>query len=213
VDRGIRLAGTYSLDAPLEAWRKERDVIRQTILEKAFDERRRSFVQAFGSSNLDASVLVMPRVGFISALEPRFQSTLEALKRDLGRDGLVYRYRGSDALPGGEKTFALCSFWLVDALALGDRLSEAHDLFERVLGYANDLGLFSEEIDPASGELLGNFPQGFTHMGLINAAVNLAKAARHGPEAEPETEAERSDRAGSAAAAGYSRNDTASSGR
>jgi GH15 family glucan-1,4-alpha-glucosidase len=209
VDRGIRLAETHSLDAPLQAWRKERDVIRQTILEKAFDEQRGSFVQAFGSRILDASALVMPRVGFISALEPRFQSTLEALKLELGRDGLVYRYRGSDALPGDEKTFALCSFWLVDALALGNRLSEAHDLFERVLGFANDLGLFSEEIDPASGDLLGNFPQGFTHMGLINAAVNLAKVAKHGPEEKPETEAERSSRARSAAAAGYIRNSVA----
>jgi len=213
VDRGIRLAEGYTLEAPLDAWREERDAIRKAILEKAFDERRRSFVQAFESQALDASALVMPRVGFLSAQDPRFQSTVEVLVKELGSDGLMYRYRGGDALPGDEKTFALCSFWLVDALALGGRLSEAHDLFERVLGYANDLGLFSEEIDPAGGELLGNYPQGFTHMGLINAAVNLAKAARHGPETEPETEAERSGRAGSAAAAGYDRDSAAATNR
>jgi GH15 family glucan-1,4-alpha-glucosidase len=205
VDRGVRLAEAYGLEGPVADWRRERQAIRAAVLERGFDERRGTFVQAFDSTALDASALVMPRIGFLSAQDPRFHSTVEVLQKELGGDGLVYRYRGGDALPGDEKTFALCSFWLVDALALGDRLQEAHDLFERVLGYASDLGLFSEEIDPAGGELLGNFPQGFTHMGLINAAVNLAKVARHGAETEPETEADRSSRARAAAAAGYDR--------
>jgi GH15 family glucan-1,4-alpha-glucosidase len=212
VDRGLRLAETHGLEAPLQSWREERETIREAILDHAWDEALGSFVQAFGSQALDASALVMPRVGFLSALDPRFQSSLDALTRALGRDGLVYRYRGEDALPGDEKAFALCSFWLVDALALGNRLDEAHDLFERTLGYANDLGLYAEEIDPDGGELLGNYPQGFTHMGLINAAVNLAKVAQHGPEADPETEAQRSDRARPAAAAGYRRKGSPSSG-
>jgi alpha,alpha-trehalase len=111
----------------------------------------------------------------------------------------VYRYRTSDGMAGGEGTFTLCTFWLVEALALGGRLDEAHELFERVVGYANDLGLLAEEINPDTAEQLGNFPQGFSHMALIGAAVNLAKAAGHGPEQQAETESERADGARSAA--------------
>ena len=126
----------------------------------------------------------------------------------MAQHGIVYRYRSADGLPGGEGGFLTCSFWLVDALALSGRLDEAHDLFERVSGYANDLGLLSEELDPNSRELLGNFPQGFTHMALINAAINLAKASKHGAEKPAETEAERATRAKTAVAEGYFRRRT-----
>jgi GH15 family glucan-1,4-alpha-glucosidase len=128
------------------------------------------------------------------------QSTVDNIKEGLTRDGLVYRYRAEDGLPGNEGVFLTCSFWLVDALALGGRLDEAYSLFEKLLGYANDLGLFSEEYDPEAGIMLGNFPQGFTHMSLINAAVNLAKATKHGAEDSAENEAERAGKAGIAAA-------------
>jgi GH15 family glucan-1,4-alpha-glucosidase len=120
----------------------------------------------------------------------------------VGSDGFVHRYCTSDGLPGGEGSFTLCSLWLVDALALAGRLDDARALFERILGRANDLGLFSEEVASSTGELLGNYPQGFTHLGLIGAAVNLAKADRHGAEHEAQTESERAGKARHAAAAG-----------
>ncbi len=119
-------------------------------------------------------------------------------------NGLVCRYQNDDGLAGGEGTSALCTFWLVEALALEGEIDAAHDLFERTIWHANDVDLLSEEIDPITNELLGNFPQGFTHLRLINAAVNLAKVTKHGAEEHPENEAERASRAGSAAAEGYS---------
>ena len=202
LDCGIRLAKEHGLDAPLDRWRRTRDAIRRAILERGFDARRRAFTQAFGSTALDAGALAIPRIGFLPATDPRVRSTVERIRTELTRGGLVYRYRTDDGLPGDEATFALCTFWLVDALALGSRLDEAHDLFDRVLGHANDVGLLAEEIDPESGALLGNFPQGFSHLALIGSAVNLAKAAKHGAEDRPETEAERAGRAHRAAKEG-----------
>ena len=142
---------------------------------------------------------MIPRIGFLPPTDPRVESTVEQIRRHLTKGGLVYRYRTQDGLAGGEGTFTLCTFWLVEALALGGRLDQARQLLERTLGYANDLGLLAEEINPETSEQLGNFPQGFSHMALIGAAVNLAKAARHGPEQQPETESERASRAGGAA--------------
>jgi GH15 family glucan-1,4-alpha-glucosidase len=150
-------------------------------------------------------VLLIPRTGFLPATDSRIQSTIEIIRSRLSQDGIVYRYRSEDGLPGGEGVFLTCTYWLIDALALSGRLDEAHDLFERVSGYANDLGLLAEEFDPRSKKLLGNYPQGFTHLGLINAAINLAKITKHGAEAHAETEAERASRAGAAATEGYSR--------
>ena len=145
---------------------------------------------------------MIPRIGFLPPTDPRVRSTVDQIRRHLTKDGLVYRYRTPDGLAGGEGTFTLCTFWLVDALALGGQLDEAHQLFERAVGYANDVGLLAEEIDPETREQLGNFPQGFSHMALIGAAVNLAKAARHGPEHRAETESERARTAGTAASGG-----------
>lgn len=130
-------------------------------------------------------------MGFLPPTDPRVRSTVERIRERLTAHGLVYRYLTGDGLPGGEATFALCSFWLVDNLALGGRVDEARALFERVVGYANDVGLLAEEIDPGSGELLGNHPQGFTHLALIRSALHIAKAEAFGPEERAETPAER----------------------
>jgi alpha,alpha-trehalase len=203
VDRGVRLAEHYGLPAPLDEWRQTRTAIHDAILTEGYNAGCGAFTQAFGSNVLDASALYIPLVGLLPPTDQRVQSTVERIRNDLTRDGLVYRYRAGDGLPGGEGTFSLCSLWLVDNLALGGRLDEAHDLFERILSFANDVGLLSEEIAPSTGQMLGNFPQGFTHMAVIGAAVNLAKAARHGPEAEPENEAERAHRARPAAEQGH----------
>jgi GH15 family glucan-1,4-alpha-glucosidase len=177
LDRGVRLALEHELEAPLERWQATRDQIRQVILDHGYSEQVGAFIQAFGSHTLDASALDIPRFGFLPATDPRVQSTIDAIRRDLTRQGLVYRYRTADGLAGGEGTFILCTFWLVDALALGGRVDEARALFEQVVGYANDVGLLSEEIDPDARELLGNFPQGFSHLAVIRSAVNLARAA------------------------------------
>ena len=203
LDRGIRLAEEYSLPAPLDEWHQTRENIRQAILTKGYDSKLGAFVQAFGSSALDASALAIPRVGFLPPTDPRVQSTIERIRTDLTEKGLVCRYRTPDGLPDGEGAFVLCSLWLVDDLALSGRLEEAHNLFECVAGAVNDVGLMSEEIDPGTGELLGNFPQGFSHLALIRSAVNLAKAAKHGPEERAETEPERAAKAQLAATEGW----------
>jgi GH15 family glucan-1,4-alpha-glucosidase len=202
LDRGIRLAREYSLEASLQHWSKLRDRIRKVILSRGWNKELGAFVQTLDGSELDASVLAIPRVGLLSPTDDRIQSTIGRITSDLSSNGLVYRYRSEDGLRGSEVTFALCTFWLVDVLALGGRLDEARELFEHILSFGSDLGLFSEEIDPTTGELLGNFPQGFTHMALINSAVNLAKSARHGAEKVPETEYERTARGKSAASGG-----------
>ncbi|MFN8556432.1 MAG: glycoside hydrolase family 15 protein [Dehalococcoidia bacterium] len=204
LDRGVRLAREHGLEAPTEQWTRTRDAIREAILNRGYSQRLGAFTQAFGVEALDASALAIPRIGFLPATDPRVQSTIDRIRQDLTHDGLVYRYRNPDGLPGSEAAFAMCSFWLVDALALAGRLDEARELFDRLLLYANDVGLLSEEIDAERHELLGNFPQGFTHLALIGAAVNLAKAMKHGAEDRSENEAERADRAGPAAAEGDS---------
>ena len=143
---------------------------------------------------MDASALIIPRIGFLPPSDPRVRSTIARVQQDLTRDGLVYRYRTPDDLPGGEGTFTLCTFWLADALALSGEVEEAHAVFERALSTGNDLGLFAEEFEPATGEQLGNFPQGFSHLALIGAAVDLGKAEAHPTEHESQTETDRADR-------------------
>jgi GH15 family glucan-1,4-alpha-glucosidase len=144
-----------------------------------WDDERRSFVQVYGGHALDASALVLPLVFFLSPTDPRMQSTIERIKSGLASDALVFRYlqeeAASDGLPGEEGTFTLCSFWLVEALTRAGRLEEARVIFEKILSYANHLGLYAEELS-MTGEHLGNFPQAFAHIGLISAAYNLDRA-------------------------------------
>lgn len=173
LDRAIRMAEGNSLPAPLTSWRATRKTIRQAILDRAFDRTLNTFVQAFDSNVLDATSLLIPAMGFLPAADPRVQGTIESTLQRLAVDGLVYRYNGDDGLPGGEGTFLLCTFWLVDALALSGRVQEAEDLFMGALQYASPLGLLAEEVDPGTGELLGNYPQAFSHLGLINSALYL----------------------------------------
>ncbi|MBI2402697.1 MAG: glycoside hydrolase family 15 protein [Gemmatimonadetes bacterium] len=178
LDRAIRMAGERALGAPPARWRRARRAIRDAILTRGFSRRLNSFVQAFDSAQLDAATLLIPRYGFLPGDDPRVLGTIEAVSRGLTADGgLVYRYQADDGLPGGEGAFVLCSFWLVDALALSGQRDRAEELFVSVLRHASPLGLFAEEIDPASGELRGNFPQAFSHIGVINSALCLTSPA------------------------------------
>ena len=155
--------------------------MRDAILERGWSETRQAYAQSFGSDELDAAQLLMPIYGFLPATDPRMRSTIEAIARDLTEDGLVLRYRAgeglnADGLTGEEGTFVICSFWLVSCLAQAGEIERAEALFERLAGYANDLGLLGEEIDTANGEQLGNFPQAYSHIGLITAAYEIDKA-------------------------------------
>jgi GH15 family glucan-1,4-alpha-glucosidase len=175
IERSVRVARHRGLPANLPVWLAERDKITRQIMTAGWNADRRAFVQHFDSEVLDASLLLMPLVKFIAPRDPRWLSTLDAIGRELVSDSLVYRYNAQaapDGLKGDEGTFSICSFWYVEALARAGRTDEARLAFEKMLTYANHLGLFSEEIGP-SGELLGNFPQAFTHLALISAAVNL----------------------------------------
>ena len=176
LDRAIRLAPRLRAEDRVAAWRVERDRIRRAILDQGWSDQAGAYTQAFGHDDLDASTLMMPIVGFLPPGEPRMRATIEAVATRLtDSDGLVYRYRADDGLPGEEGTFAICSFWLVQCWALLGDLTRACHLFETVATRANDLGLFAEEIGPG-GEALGNFPQAFTHVGLVNAAWAIDQA-------------------------------------
>jgi GH15 family glucan-1,4-alpha-glucosidase len=172
-DRAIRLAHQRSLVAPHAAWLETRDAIHEDIFNNYWSDKLNSFVQAKGSETLDASVLLMPLMRFISATDPRWLSTMAAIEEQLSEGGLVYRYgSGIDGLDGEEGTFTPCSFWLIECLARAGQVEKAEFMFDNVLGYANHLGLFSEELS-RSGEQLGNFPQALTHLALISAATAL----------------------------------------
>ena len=174
--RGVRLADKRALPANRVKWIQERDRIYEEVMTRGWNEKRRAFTQFYGSDDLDASLLIMPLVFFISPTDPRMIGTIDLTMAELVSDSLVHRYemgRGAgDGLTGSEGTFNMCTFWLVEALTRAGRLEEARFIFEKMLTYANHLGLYAEEIGP-SGEALGNFPQAFTHMGLISAAFNL----------------------------------------
>jgi GH15 family glucan-1,4-alpha-glucosidase len=174
-DRGIRLATEYGRPAPLPRWIAERDAIYNQIMEKGWNAERGAFVQQYGETVLDASLLKMTQVGFVSPQDPMWIDTLKAIEEELVSDSLVYRYDPSaspDGLRGSEGTFSLCTFLYVDALARADQVTKARLTFEKMLTYANHVGLFSEEIAP-TGEQIGNFPQAFTHLALIDAAITL----------------------------------------
>ncbi|MDP9371622.1 MAG: glycoside hydrolase family 15 protein [Chloroflexota bacterium] len=181
LDRGIKAAEEDGLPADLRRWRAEREVVRAAVLERGYDPALGAFARSYGEKGLDAANLLLPLVHFIGARDPRMRATIEATERGLMADGLVYRYvAAEDGLPGGEATFGVCTFWLVDNLTALGRVEEARALFERTLARATPLGLYAEELDPLTGAHLGNFPQALTHIGLINAAVNLARAGAGG---------------------------------
>ena len=179
LDRAIDMADLLDAGDRVEDWSRTRDEIRDAILEKGWSDEAGAFTQYFGSTALDASNLVMPVVGFLPATDPRIRATIDATAERLTDDrGLVYRYLADDGLPGGEGTFLLCTFWLAQAEALAGETAKAREVFERALAFVNDVGLLAEEVDPESGELLGNFPQAFSHIGLINAAWAITEADR-----------------------------------
>ena len=178
-DRAVQAVERWGLHGPVDRWRRLRRDIHDEVCREAFNEQLGSFTQSYGSDELDASTLLIPLLGFLPTHDRRVIGTVDAIQRDLTRDGFVERYRSReqndvDGLSGGEGTFLPCSFWLVDALVLLGRRDDATELFERLLGVQSDLGLLSEEYDPREDRLLGNFPQAFTHVGLVNSAFNLA---------------------------------------
>jgi GH15 family glucan-1,4-alpha-glucosidase len=176
-DRAVRCIEKFGCDGPVEKWKALRDEIRADVLRHGYNEKRRAFVQSYGSEHLDASVLMMPMVGFIKASDPRMESTVAAIERELMRDGLLLRYETKhqvDGLAPGEGAFLACTFWYADNLAMMGRREEARATFERLLSLRNDVGLLSEEYDPTSKRMLGNFPQAFSHVAVINTAHNLA---------------------------------------
>lgn len=178
-DRGVRgIAGRDGTDCR-ERWARIRDEIREDIFENGFNKEKNSFVRAYGSDHLDASLLILPLIGFVHPQDPKATGTVEAIERELMRDGLVCRYdpkASEDGLAGGEGTFLACSFWLADNYHLQGRSDEARRLFDRLTGLCNGIGLLSEEYDPVTGRMLGNFPQAISHVALVNTAYNLSKA-------------------------------------
>jgi GH15 family glucan-1,4-alpha-glucosidase len=176
LDRGIRIARRRSLPCPASRWQDVRDEIHSDIYDEFWDADRQAFVQHKGSTTLDAACLLMPMVGFISPRDPRWLATLRGIERELVADALVYRYltqaAAADGLTGSEGTFCMCSYWYVECLARSGELDRARLLFEKMHGYSNHLGLYAEEMDP-TGRYLGNFPQAFTHLGLLSAALYL----------------------------------------
>ncbi|MGE0812841.1 MAG: glycoside hydrolase family 15 protein [Vicinamibacterales bacterium] len=180
-DRGIRAAEELGLEASVDTWRDAREAIHAEVCARGFDPELGSFVQAYDTRALDASLLLIPTVGFLPPDDPRVAGTIAAVERDLLVDGLVRRYdtsTGHDGLPPGEGAFLACSFWLADAYVLLGRRQEARSLFERLLALSNDVGLLPEEYDPVAHRMLGNFPQAFSHIALVNTAHNLSRTAR-----------------------------------
>jgi GH15 family glucan-1,4-alpha-glucosidase len=178
-DRAIKSAEAFHLEGPIDHWRNLRAEIHAEVCEKAFNRSIGAFVQAYGSDQLDASTLLIPAVGFLPPADARVRGTIEAIERRLMPNGFVLRYdtgTSDDGLPQGEGAFVACSFWMADAYILLGRRDDARKLFERLLSLRNDLGLLSEEYDPAAKRLLGNFPQAFSHIALINTAHNIAQA-------------------------------------
>jgi GH15 family glucan-1,4-alpha-glucosidase len=176
-DRGIKSCERFGLDGPVDRWRKIRAEIHEDVCANAFDSKRNTFVQYYGARELDAALLLIPQTGFLPPDDPRIAGTVAAIERELMRDdGLVFRYTKDAEDPTREGAFLICSFWLADAYMMLGRIDDATRLFERMLALRTDLGLLSEEYDARAKRLIGNFPQGFSHIGLINTAFNLVKA-------------------------------------
>jgi GH15 family glucan-1,4-alpha-glucosidase len=180
-DRAIRTVERDGFKGPVDQWRKCRRAIHDEVCEHGFDRQRGTFVQSYGSKELDASLLLLPNVGFLPPNDPRVHGTIAAIEKHLLVDGFVLRYdthRSNDGLPSGEGAFLACSFWLADAYVLLGRIDDAQRLFERLLTLRNDVGLLSEEYDTVAGRLVGNFPQAFSHVAIVNTAHNLARAQK-----------------------------------
>jgi GH15 family glucan-1,4-alpha-glucosidase len=191
LDRAIKL-GIHRDDKKRFAhWVRTRDQIREVILHEGYNQKIGAFTQLIGGNELDATALMIPLLGLLPATDERVKSTTAQIDQKLSANGLVYRYLTDDGLPGREATFGICSFWLVDNLALAGRIDQARDLFERLTRYAGDLHLFSEQIEPESGRFLGNYPQGFTHLALIRSAFHIAKAEAMGSESISHNPADR----------------------
>ena len=179
-DRGVRIVEEHGRTGPVERWLALRDEVHAQVCREGFHEGVGAFTQSYGSDRLDASLLLLPLVGFLPVDDPRIAATVAAIERDLTKDGLVERYRADeentdvDGLPPGEGTFLPCSFWLVEVMVLQGRREEAEELLERLLALRNDLGLLSEEYDVAAGRQVGNFPQAFTHLALVDAVLTLS---------------------------------------
>jgi GH15 family glucan-1,4-alpha-glucosidase len=183
VDRAVGLAGLLQAADRVPRWEAARAEIAASIRAEGWNETANAYTQAYGSEDLDASALLLSIAGFLPADDPGVLATLEAIEDRLTDPrGLVYRYLADDGIPGEEGTFLLCTFWLAHALALAGRTERARAVFERAAGFATDLGLMAEEVAPGSGELLGNFPQAFSHIGLVNAAWAISEAERRGRE-------------------------------
>ncbi|MGH9221191.1 MAG: glycoside hydrolase family 15 protein, partial [Vicinamibacterales bacterium] len=181
LDRGIRTAEELGLEGPVDRWKRVRREIHDTVCARGFNRDLGSFVQVFDGQELDASLLLLPSVGFLPPTDARITATIAAIERHLLVDGFVLRYntrRTEDGLPPGEGAFLACSFWLADAYVLLGRIDDAQRMFENVLAIANDVGLLAEEYDPRLGSMVGNFPQAFSHVALVNTAFNLARAAK-----------------------------------
>jgi GH15 family glucan-1,4-alpha-glucosidase len=187
-DRAVRSHEKFGRQGPVERWRELRDEIKADVLDRAWNADKRAYSQYYGANELDASVLLMPLVGFLPADDLRFASTVDAIRRELTVDGLVLRYASRsdghvDGLPAGEGVFLPCSFWLAEVLARQGKTDEARELFERLLDIRNDVGLLAEEYDPVASRQLGNFPQAFTHLALVGAAMAIGegRGLRHDP--------------------------------
>ncbi len=177
LDRAVAMADRLDAQARVEAWKETQDQIRDAILTRGWSDRANAFTQSFGSDDLDASSLMVPLVAFLPADDPRVLATINATEEHLTDErGLIYRYRSYDGLEGNEGTFLLCTFWLAQALAQAGQPARARSVFERAAAFVNDVGLLAEEVDPVSGELLGNFPQAFSHIGLVNAAWAICES-------------------------------------
>jgi len=182
-DRAVKAVERFGLEGPVERWRNRCHAVREEVLARGYSMKKKTFVQYYDGETLDASLLMMPLVGFLPAQDERMVSTVDAIRRELTADGLVRRYHSDaelDGLPGGEGLFLPCSFWLVDNLAMLGRRDEARALFQRLIGLCNDVGLLSEEYDPQGARLLGNFPQALSHVALLNSAYNLAHGMHPG---------------------------------